>query len=61
MEYTFNIKDGDQLIIKVHTTLHMEDVYDNLVKTYIYNLIRSTDLPTTVTYSVQDEFLDDLR
>lgn len=60
-EYTFKLAEDNALVVVVHTGLQLEAVYDHLVRTGLYNTIKSADLGTTVGKDVRDEFIKDLR
>lgn len=60
-EYSYKLDDGDDVVVVVHTNLNLESVYDHMVKTGIYNIIKQTALTTTANQDVVDEFLKDLK
>jgi hypothetical protein len=60
-EYTFKLAENNSLVVVVHTGLQLEAVYDHLVRTGLYNSIKTADLTTTVNKDVRDEFIKDLR
>lgn len=60
-EYTFKLSEDNSFVVVVHTGLRLESVYDHLVRTGLYNAIKTADLITTVGKDVRNEFMKDLK
>lgn len=60
-DYKYKLDDGDDLVVVIHTGLNVESIYDHMVRTGIYNIIRSAIMTTTASQDVMDEFMKELK
>lgn len=57
----FTIEGGDQVVVVIHDNLTVDLVYDHLVRSGIYSMIRSSAANTVTRTEIVNDFLKDLR